>query len=354
MAETVPAAKIRTFAIGFKEKKYDESGYAREVARHFGTSHEEEILDPGRMLEILPSIIRQLDEPFADPSIVPTYLLCQKTRRHVTVALGGDGGDELFAGYGFFGWHRWANRLGRITPAGMQQRMANWSRQQPRWLAGTKAGYKLGRFLYPLPRSPEVRQIFWMGAVYPLMHRDLWLESRDREVDGVYDALGRHAAECPSADPLQRSLHVYYQTYLQEDILAKVDRASMMHSLEVRAPFLDYRLVEYVSKLPFSYKLRDKTTKYILKKALAGRIPHNILHRRKKGFAVPLGKWFRDELSGELRETLSAKRIRAAGLFNPACITRMVEEHISGRRDWRKPLWTLYVFEKWRENWAIG
>ncbi len=352
MARKVPARQIRTFAIGFKEKKYDESGYAREVARHFGTSHEEEILDPGRMLEILPSILKQQDEPFADPSIVPTYLLCQKTRRHVTVALGGDGGDELFAGYGFFGWHRWASRLAGITPGGLRRRLADWSRRQPRWLADTKAGYKLNRFLYALPLSPEVRQIFWMGAVYPLMHRDLWLESRDRQVDGVFDTLGHHAAACPSGDPWQRALHVYYQTYLQEDILAKVDRASMMHSLEVRAPFLDYRLVEYVSKLPMNYKLRNKTTKYILKKALTGLVPDHILHRRKKGFAVPLGKWFKDELSGELRETLSARRLGDAGLFDPACVTRMVEEHVSGRRDWRKPLWTLYVFEKWREEWS--
>ncbi len=351
MAEAMPSRQIRTFSIAFREAKYDESSHARAVAERFGTSHHEDVLHPTRMLEILPEIVDRMDEPFADPSIVPTHLLCSMVRKHVTVALGGDGGDELFAGYPLPSWVRPARVLESILSPGARAWLDARARRLPPWLADRKAGYKLGRFASALPYPEEVCPHVWMSSFYPMMLVGLLAGVEDREIDDVYRALVECAAEAPSRDPLQRCLYLFYRTYLEGDILVKVDRASMMSSLEVRAPFLDVRLVEYVSRLPADLKLRGRTTKYLLKRAMRRALPESILNRPKKGFGVPLGKWFRGELREELRSVLSEERIRQGGLFRPDYVARLVEDHVSGRRDWRKPLWTLFVFEKWRQRW---
>jgi asparagine synthase (glutamine-hydrolysing) len=350
MAELVPPEQIKTFSIGFKERSYDESRYARAVADHFGTRHHEEVLHPRRMLEILPDVVERLDEPFADPSIVPTYLLSELTRRHVTVALGGDGGDELFAGYPTFLAEKIARWYEKLVPPFLHRQLEAWVERWPPSLSNFSLDFKAKRFLAGIPYSEDTRHQVWMSAFYPEMQAELWNEA-DGQLGWVYRALGAYGDEVPSRDALQRSLYVYYKGYLQDDILAKVDRASMMHSLEVRAPFLDVRVVEYVSRLPARLKLRGKTTKYILKKAMRRRLPDEVLYRPKKGFGIPTGKWFRQDLRGYLRDVLSEKRIRELGFFNPQYVSRLVEEHISGKRDWRKPLWALFMFELWRERW---
>jgi len=344
MARLMPPSQIKTFAIGFEEKSFDESDHARRVARFFGTDHREQILDSKTLLDVLPEVAAFLDEPLADASIIPTYLLSKFTRRHVTVALGGDGGDELFAGYPTFQAHRMAAfyKVPRVLHERVIRPLAE---LLPVSTANFSFDFKVKRFLRGLDRRPEIRDQIWTGSFAPLEQRAL-LAGSAPEIDAYGDV---EAAEknCPSATGMERLIYLYCKFYLQDCILTKVDRASMACSLEARAPFLDYTFVEFVNSIPFRLKLKGLTTKYILKKAMRDKLPPEILARRKKGFGIPVGKWFRGDLRALMLDTLSESRIRAQGIFNPAEITRLVNGHLSGAKDNRKQLWTLFMFQLW-------
>jgi asparagine synthase (glutamine-hydrolysing) len=346
MAEALPAGSVKTFSIGFDESSFDESEHARRVAQHFGTEHHEEVFTPSVMLDLLPTVTDFLDEPFGDASILPTYLLSRFTRGHVTVALGGDGSDELLAGYPTFQ----AERLARLypLPEKLNARVGSAVERLPVSTSNFSFDFKAKRFLRGAALPPGKRHAAWLGSFTAaeqarlLTHgaRDLSHEPQDA-VDAA-----------PTSDHLERLIYLYATTYLQDDILVKVDRASMACSLEVRAPFLDVELAAFISRVPPRLKLRRLDTKHLLKRAMAGVLPPGIADRPKKGFGIPVAEWFKHELREPLLEELSESRLRAQGIFEPAEVRRLVTEHLSGRRDHRKQLWTLFMFQLWHRRWA--
>ncbi len=353
MAELMPPASIKTFSIGFEDRSFDESSHARRVAQFFGTDHREEVLRPDTMVDILPEVAGFLDEPFADASIVPTYLLSRFTRQHVTVALGGDGGDELLAGYPTFQAARAARfyRVPRLLHERILQPLAE---RLPVSHDNFSLDFKLKRFLRGVMHRPGVRNQVWLGAFDPIGQAEILGGDPTADAHGatgraydVYDDIARAEAECPSSNPLERLIYLYCRFYLQDDILVKVDRASMACSLEVRAPFLDYTLVEFLNGIPPDLKLRGMQTKYILKRAMSSRLPPGIAGRGKKGFGIPVAKWFRSELRELAGDVLSESRIRRQGILDWPVVARLLDEHWNGVRDNRKQLWTLFVFQLW-------
>ncbi len=347
MAELMPPERIKTFAIGFEEKSFDESGHARRVASFFGTDHREQILQGKAMLDILPEVAAFLDEPLADASIIPTFLLSKFTRQHVTVALGGDGGDELFAGYPTFQAHRMAAfyKIPRILHERIIRPLAECL---PASSDNFSFDFKVKRFLRGMGLRPEIRDQFWVGSFTPDEQRAL-LQGPAPEID-EYEDVTEAEKNCGSNNSMERLIYLYCKFYLQDGILTKVDRASMACSLEARAPFLDYTFVEFANAIPFRFKLKGLTTKYILKKAMHKKLPPEILGRGKKGFGIPVAKWFREDLREPMLDFLSESRIRRQGIFNPAEVTRLVDQHLRGNKDNRKQLWTLFMFELWTEQ----
>jgi asparagine synthase (glutamine-hydrolysing) len=351
MAELMPPSRIKTFAIGFEEKSFDESGHARRVAAFFGTDHREEMVQSRTLLDLLPEVAAFLDEPLADASILPTFLLSKFTRHHVTVALGGDGGDELFAGYPTFQAHRLAGfyQLPRALHERVIRPLAEWL---PVSNDNLSFDFKLKRFLRGMGSRPEIRDQIWMGSFAPAEQRAL-LQGNDPEID-AYEDISAAEKNCGSIHGLERLIYLYCKFYLQECILTKVDRASMACSLEVRAPFLDYTFVEFAGSIPFDLKLKGLTSKYILKKAMQAKLPPEIPGRSKKGFGIPVGRWFRREWRALLLDALSESRIRQQGIFNAAEVTRLVDEHLRGTKDNRKQLWTLFIFQLWHDHYGAA
>jgi asparagine synthase (glutamine-hydrolysing) len=346
------AGRLRTFSISFGDPSFDESGYAREVAARFGTDHVEERLDESELLAIVPRVGEILDEPMADSSIVPTYLLSRVARRHVTVALGGDGGDELFAGYPTYVAHRLAG-LGAPLLRGPLLRLATGiAARLPVSHRNLSLDFKLKKTLAGIGFPDELRNYAWLGAFAP----DELPALVGHAVDGT--ELWRDVAaayrEAPGATHLEKVLYQDVRLYLAHQILVKVDRASMANSLEVRAPLLDTAFAEYVARLPLDAKLRRLTGKAAFKRALAPWLPAHILHRPKKGFGMPVGRW----LGGPLRDLshdllLGAGGLAGTGLFERPALARLLEEHQRGAVDHRKRLWCLIVFEMWRRAHAV-
>lgn len=340
--------RVKTFNIAFDEPSFDESHHSGEVARYLGTEHYEERLTSKSMLQILPEIVQIMDEPFADASAVPIYLLSKFTRRQVTVALSGDGGDELFYGYPTYQAHQIAQWLPRWV-AKPAKRLAN---LLPVSDENISFDFKARRFTTGLEYEPAVRNQIWLGSFEPGQKRDLFapevlstLEKKDE-----FRILRQRWNQCDSLNELDRICYVDLRFYLQDDILFKEDRMSMAHSLEVRAPYLDHKLVEFVCSLEPGLKLRGLATKFILKEAAKGLLPDKIIHRSKKGLGIPVAKWIKSDLKEIFLDRLSKERISREGLFNPKYIHRLLAEHLCGRRDHRKLLWTLFIFESWREK----
>ena len=342
MSELLPAGRVKTFSIGFEDASFDESHHARAVARHFGTEHHEEVFTPSVMLDLLPTVAAYLDEPLADPSVLPTYLLSRFTRQHVTVALGGDGSDELLAGYPTFVAER-AARYYRV-PAPLHRTLERLADRLPVSTANFSLDFKVKRFLRGMEYPGELRHAAWLGAFTP--HEQLRLLV-DPEA-GAF-AAARRSADAATGDVVARLIQFYVDGYLQDDILTKVDRASMACSLEVRAPFLDVDLAEFLGRVPSRLKLRRLETKHLLKRAMAGRLPDGIATRTKKGFGIPVAEWLKHELRDAVTDALSPARLTQQGLFRPQEVERLLREHLSGRRDNRKQLWTLFCFQLWYE-----
>lgn len=342
---------VNSFSIGFTEAGYDESSYARLVASHYGTDHVERILSAEECAGLLPSIAVRLDEPMADPSVVPTYLLSGLAREKVTVTLGGDGADELFAGYEHYqgckaaGWYRriplFARRilepLTRFLP--MSESYINPRLAVQTFLAGTRV-------------PPWLTVQTWLTALGPEAQRGLW-QHPDEQL------LTRTALFAPTCelydsyahpDPLAKLFCLYVRQYMLDDILVKVDRCSMMHSLEVRAPFLDRDLAAFAFRLPPSLKLHGFMRKYLLKKACAELLPEKILKRNKRGFIIPVAGWLRGALRPLVEELLGPHFLKEQGIFSHVGIGRLVEEHFSGLHDHRKALWTLLTLQIWWQH----
>lgn len=343
MATRVDARRIRTFSIGFEEASYDESEAARLVADQFGVQHDVKILGGRELLDLVPTVLAQLDEPLADASVIPTYALSRFAREEVAVALGGDGGDELFAGYDTVVAER-AARYYLRTPSLVRTLVRHAVQALPTSSDKRSLQFRASRFVRGLDASPLVRNQRWFGSFLP--------EEASRLVQGapgpgeIYGDLEGILAPPGEQGPLELWTSIYMPTC----VLTKVDRASMAVSLEVRAPFLDLEFAEYVTRLPYHYKLRGLTRKWILKRALQGRLPREILHRSKQGFGVPCGEWLRGPLRARATELFSARSIDRGGLFEPEEVGRLFTEHLSGRRDHRKKLWSLFVFLSWAEN----
>jgi len=350
LCEIEPAANVHTFSIGFEDPSFDESGHARAVAAFLGTDHHERTFSVDQVFELLPRVATWLDEPFGDASVLPTHLLSRFAREHVTVALGGDGADELIAGYPTFEAER-AARLYRGLPRPARALAEAAVGRLPVDHGNFSFDFKLKQFLRGAAEPLPLAHQRWLGSFSgPELARLLVRPPLD--VEAEHRALAaRIAAETPG-DPLDRSLALYQETYLPEDILTKVDRASMACGLEVRAPFLDASLVDEVRSLPSSYKYGKGTTKRLLKRAAARRLPESILRRPKKGFGIPVARWLRGPLAPLLDRLLAPDRLRAQGLFRPEEVARRVREHHDGVRDHRKPLWTLLMFQLWHEQWC--
>ncbi len=345
---------LHTFSIGFEEASFDESRYAREVAEHLGTLHHHEVASAEDALDALPRITATLDEPLADASIIPTYLLSQFVRRDVTVALGGDGGDELFAGYPTFQADAPA-RLYRAMPGLVQSAATSLARLVPESRGYASLKFRLDKFLEGARASdPVERHLRWLGTFSHDERAQLFSRDAYREIVSEDAYAGARAAFDASAapDPRNKLLAAYERSYLMDQVLVKVDRASMANALEVRAPFLDYELVEFAHRLPYRYKLHGLTTKYLLKRLMRGKLPRRIIHRKKQGFAVPVGEW----MNGPLRELtdrlLAPEALAATGLFKPDYVQQLLAEHRSGARDHRKRLWNLLSFMMWYDAWA--
>jgi asparagine synthase (glutamine-hydrolysing) len=342
------SAPVRTFSIGFAESDFDELAYARQVAARYGTDHYELVVKPSA-LDVLPKLAWHFDEPFADSSAIPTYYVSKITREHVTVALSGDGGDENFAGYRRYAraqelhdrLDRGVLRLARpllrlaagVLPVGAPGQA----------YAGLLGAGDFGRYhrLMTYERSETLRHLLSADL------RGAIAAPGPARFSGLASELG--APDYVSALQL-----IDVNTYLPEDILTKVDRASMAVSLESRVPLLDHVLMEYAATIPSTLKLRDGQGKYILKRAMASSLPGDILTRRKMGFGVPLGDWFRGELREMVRDVLLSQAARERGLFRTAGIARLIEAHDTGRRDYSARLWALVCLELWMGQWLDG
>ena len=352
VCELEPARGVRTFSIGFEDKSFDEGPYSRLVAEHLGTDHREQTFSAKTVMDLLPEVAAWLDEPFGDASVLPTHLLSRFARAEVKVVLGGDGADELLAGYPTFAAERAAGLFRRLP-------------RPARAIAGAAVGrmpvdhgnisldFKLKQFLRGASEPLALAHQRWLGSFTGVeIARTLAAGSPDG-FDVESEHLERARTLASGCDPLTRSLALYQDTYLPDDILTKVDRASMACGLEVRAPFLDTGLVDRVEALPSRYKYGGGQTKRLLKQAASGRLPATILDRPKKGFGIPVARWLRGELSPLLDRMLAPSRLKSQGLFRPDEVARRVAEHKAGLRDHRKPLWTLLMFQLWHESWLV-
>lgn len=341
------SAPVKTFSIGFREVAFDESNYARTVAERFGTEHHALVVDPN-IEETLDHLTCVLEEPFADSSMLPTYYVCQMARKHVTVALSGDGGDELFAGY-----DRYAINLSRRN---FDRIPANFGRWYRRIVHDRLPAATYGRNL-AWNASLPVRDRYLDDVSYlPVLGREraLFCQEFVDNAEGLPDPLAsfhEHYDAAAASDPLSRMQYLDSKTYLPGDILTKVDRMSMANSLEVRSPLLDHEVAEWVTSLPASWKLRGKDSKYLLKK-LAERlgIPAAVLRRRKQGFQLPVKNWLSGQLRNKLLDVLVEPRTLQRGYFRPAAVRGMVDEHVSGRRDRSSALWQMLALELWHRN----
>jgi asparagine synthase (glutamine-hydrolysing) len=346
MCDLLPPEQVQTFSIGFTERSFDESEHARAVARHFRTHHHEEIFTPSVLLDVLPKVTAGLDEPFADPSVLPTFLLSRFARETVTVALGGDGGDELLAGYPTFPAEAVARRY--VLPRGLHERVVvPLAERLPVSTDDFSFDFKLKRFLRGAIEPAATRHQLWLGAFTTPEQRALLVEPPT--VDPLVGVRALHDGQ-RTGDWVAKLIYLYAKTYLPDDILTKVDRASMLTSLEVRAPFLDYTLVEFLARVPSRLKLRRFETKHLLKRTMARRLPAGIAGRTKKGFGIPVAEWLKTDLREPLLDALSPDRLRRQGLFDAGEVERLIREHLAGARDHRKQLWTLFVFQLWHEH----
>lgn len=341
---------VTTCSIGFDEKEYNETEYARQVAKFVGAEHHESIVKPGAV-DIVSKLAWHFDEPFADSSAVPTYYVSKVAREHVTVALGGDGGDESFAGYRRYVFDYYENRLRRRVPGWMRRSVFG---PLGKWyppLAAAPRVFRAKATLQSLSRSP-LEGYFNSISFFRPDDKDRLFTPEFRASLNGYDSIGvleQYYNRANTDDLLSRIQYVDMKTYLPDDILTKVDRASMAVSLEVRAPLLDHKLMERVATMPSSIKLRGRVGKYILKKSMESILPREILYRRKQGFAIPIDQWFRSELKDLAYESLFRSN---DGILDVNFLKKIWQQHQSGHYDRSAHLWSILMFRRWQETFA--
>jgi len=351
LAQKEVPGKVKTFSISFEDPSFDESKYALLASRHIGTDHYEKRMTPENLLHLVPKLPDILDEPMADASIIPTYLLSQFTREQVTVALGGDGGDELFAGYPTYLAHQVATRYERWLES-LHPVLNFLGNLLPVSDGNISFDFKVKKFLSGVGFPDGIRNYVWLGSFISSNLPEVLSPEISVQFDEIrlVEEISSRERDFPLKDRITLLQYLDLKLYLQESILVKVDRASMANSLEVRAPFLDHELVEFIMGLPSTYKLKGFTSKYLLKKAAQPYLPNEIIQRKKKGFGVPIAKWTKGPLKEMFMDLLSFDRIRGEGLLNPQRVEKLLQDHLLNRRDNRKQLWTLLVWELWRDH----
>lgn len=343
--------KVKTFSIGFEEDSFDESKYARQVAKHLDTEHYEDILSVEKAADLISEIGLWLDEPMSDSSLIPTFLLSRFVRKYVTVALGGDGGDEIFAGYPMYFAHKVAkayNTVPSFLRNGLIEPVVN---SLPVSTKNMSFDYKAKRFVRASKYDLVTRHHSWFGSFSideqsKLLSKDVLAQTSNDIYKGAKDLL----EICDAENDIEKMQFLDINFYMAEDILTKVDRASMAVSLETRAPFLDPRVAQFAAQLPIEYKLKGNKGKYILKKAVEPLLPKEILQRPKKGFGIPIADWLKGRLNPLMHEILDAKRVKEQGLFDADFVQKLIKEHETNAASHHKQLWTLLVFQLWQEN----
>lgn len=337
--------KLSSFSIGFEETSFDESRYFNEVAEIFGTNHTEKILSSSDCLGLLDEIYDRLDEPLGDSSLVPSFLMCKTASAEVKVVLGGDGADELFAGYDPFKALRIARQYQKVMPKFFHKVLSSTVGTIPVSHRNMSLDFKMKKFLAGLGYDDSVRNPIWLGPLPP-GHLDR-LFGQSLEVEEIYTEAIESWNKPKTGIDVDNTLQFYTELYLQNDILCKMDRAGMLNSLEVRSPFLDIELVDLVRKIPSRLKFDGKETKKILKEALYPILPLDVLYRKKKGFGMPIGKWFREE-------TLKINKTRLAGILDTGFVSKLEAEHLGNQADWRSFLWAFYSLERWLEKTGVS
>jgi asparagine synthase (glutamine-hydrolysing) len=334
---------VKTFAIGFEDDpSFDELEYARLAAHTYGTDHREFVVRPDAV-DLLPKLVWHYDQPFADSSAIATYLVSKLTREHVTVALTGDGSDELFAGYERFAATRLAEAY-RRTPQLMQAALGHLLRALPESTSYDGFVRRARRFVENAPLPLAQRYLGWVGIFHDGFLRELLADDTDVAPVSHFKT---YFEQVQDVDPIGQLLSVNIKSYLPGDLLVKTDRMTMANSLEARCPFLDQELLEFAARIPSDLKLKRLTTKYILKRALEGYVPREIIQRKKHGFGVPVGHWFRTSLKDYVRRVLLSPQALRRGYFREEALRRLIEEHQNGKRDHSHRLWALLSFEMW-------
>src|SRR5438477_4181918 len=341
------AGRVKTFSIGFTDKNYDERRYARLVAERYGTEHEEFVVEPDAVA-VLPKLVRHYGEPFADPSAIPTYYVSEMARRRVTVALNGDGGDEAFLGYPRYQAMRYLTQLDRLPNA---------ARLALAHVLGAAPGGVQRKF-----RLAQIRDVLLADRERPAQRYGATLAffaDRDKTEgygEAVHGALAHSVLDCltpyfAGGDLVEDANRADIHTYLPDDLMVKVDVASMAHGLETRSPLLDHVLLEWAARIPSEIKMKGGTTKALLKAAMAPYLPREILYRKKMGFGVPLERWFRRELRELAHDTLLGQPARERGIMRPDYVRRLLDEHGAGTRNHHTRLWALLMLELWFRSW---
>jgi len=339
---------VKTFSIGFKEEKYNELGYARMIAEKFRTDHTEFIVEP-KAVEILDKLVWHYNEPFADSSAIPTYYVSKLAREHVTVILNGDGGDENFAGYGRYKANQVSGFMHSFVPLPLARLVYPLVRLIPHGKDPDNFFWRLKRFLQEYTNTPELRNAQWLCHFTTEMKEDIYTDDflcRFANTDSFELILNR-CGEAEADSFVDRVLYADVMMYLPDDLLVKVDVASMANSLEARSPFLDHEFMEFAAGIPAEMKLKGLTTKYILKEALRNILPDEVLFREKMGFGVPIDYWFRNELKGMVYDTLLSEKAVSRGYFKKESIKKILDEHVSEKWNWHNHIWNLLMLELW-------
>ncbi len=347
----ISAEPVNSCSIAFSDPAFNESAFARKVAERYHTRHSEDLVESDDF-GLIDTLARLYDEPYADSSAIPTYRVCQLARRHVTVALSGDGGDESFGGYRRYRLHLMEEKMRSALPLGLRRPLFGaLGRLYPKadWAPRV---FRAKTTFEGLSRTAVEAYFHSVSILRGPMRRQLFTP-QFRAALGGYDAIEvfrRHAGQAGTDDPLALIQYLDLKTYLVGDINTKVDRASMAHSLEVREPLMDHPLVEWLATMPSSLKIRGQEGKYLLKKAMEPHLPDDVLYRPKMGFAVPLARWFRGPLKERVRESLLGPRLHDTGWFNRKYLQHLIEAHESGARDYSASIWTTLMFDAFLRN----
>ena len=337
---------VKTFSIGFKEGAYNELRYARMIAEKFKTDHTEFIVEP-KAIDVIDKLVWHYNEPFADSSAIPSYYVSRLAVEHVKVVLNGDGGDENFAGYGRYAANNFSLKIQKFFPSSIAKALLPAVMLLPHGKDSGNFFWKLKRFLQEYVYPKEMRNAHWLSHFTTEMKAGLYTDDFFQKVSHIdsFDLLMEKYASAEADNFLDKTLYADVMMYLPDDLLVKMDVASMANSLEARSPFLDHEFMEFVAKIPAELKLRGKTTKYILKEALRGILPDEVLFREKMGFAVPIDRWFRNELKEMVYDTLLDAKAIQRGYFKKEAVKKILDEHASGRWNWHNHIWNLLILE---------